>query len=124
MVALEELQPSASIVGSHPTALPRWSTSPGYGSDAVELTYRDASGHVASELLYRDDEPRLEVVQVRLDGGASVFVRTVAAASHPEQVVEAGGRHVRFEALREFVPCGGVPPWERPPPSVLRPLMI
>ena len=32
-------------------------------SEALELTYKDPSGHVANELLYRDDEPRLEIVE-------------------------------------------------------------
>jgi SNF2 family DNA or RNA helicase len=33
-----------------------------YGSNCVELTYKDAAGHLGSELLYRDREPTLEVV--------------------------------------------------------------
>ncbi len=32
-----------------------------YGSEALELTYKDPSGKVANELLYRHDEPRLEI---------------------------------------------------------------
>jgi hypothetical protein len=34
-----------------------------HGSHAVELTYKDPSGKVANELLYRDDEPRIEIVE-------------------------------------------------------------
>ena len=34
-----------------------------HGTAAVELTYKDQSGHVANELLYRHDEPRLELVE-------------------------------------------------------------
>jgi hypothetical protein len=34
-----------------------------FGSEALELTYKDPSGRVANELLYRHDEPRLEVVE-------------------------------------------------------------
>lgn len=34
-----------------------------FGSDALELTYKTAEGKVANELLYRHDEPRLEVVE-------------------------------------------------------------
>lgn len=33
-----------------------------HGSDCVELTYKDPSGNTGSTLLYRDDEPRLELV--------------------------------------------------------------
>jgi len=32
-----------------------------YGSNVVELTYKDAGGHLGSELLYRDREPTLEI---------------------------------------------------------------
>jgi hypothetical protein len=33
-----------------------------YGSNCIELTYKDAAGHLGSELLYRDREPALEIV--------------------------------------------------------------
>lgn len=32
-----------------------------YGSDALELTYKDAGGRPGTRLLYRDDEPALEL---------------------------------------------------------------
>ena len=35
-----------------------------FGGGAVDVTYRDADGNVDNTLVYRDDEPRLEVVQV------------------------------------------------------------
>ena len=44
----------------------RWSPFVGlrwFGSEAVELTYKSASGAVANELLYRRDEARLEIVE-------------------------------------------------------------
>ncbi len=34
-----------------------------FGTAAVEVTYKDAGGRVANRLLYREDEPRLEVVE-------------------------------------------------------------
>jgi superfamily II DNA or RNA helicase len=34
-----------------------------FGSDAIELTYKDAAGRVGNELLYRDREADLEVVE-------------------------------------------------------------
>ena len=34
-----------------------------FGSEALELTYKGASDRVANELLYRHDEPRLQVVE-------------------------------------------------------------
>jgi hypothetical protein len=49
-----------------------------HGSEALELTYKTAEGKVANELLYRHDEPRIEVVEQGrpwgFDGdGAPVF---------------------------------------------------
>ncbi len=34
-----------------------------FGSGAVELTYKDAAGRVGNELVYRDREPDLEIVE-------------------------------------------------------------
>ena len=48
-----------------------------FGSEAVELTYKSAVGKVANELLYRHDEPRLEVVERgrpwSFDGDGALF---------------------------------------------------
>ncbi len=48
-----------------------------FGSEALELTYKTASGKVANELLYRHDEPRLEVVERgrpwSFDGDGALF---------------------------------------------------
>ena len=61
MARLEELLPNAVVSGLLPDRLVsvvgvRW-----YGSDALELTYKDPAGKVANELLYRHDEARLEI---------------------------------------------------------------
>jgi len=34
-----------------------------FGSEAIELTYKTPTGKVANELVYRHDEPRLEIVE-------------------------------------------------------------
>ena len=77
MAALEELRQSASVRGVAPDGLVTVVNVQWYGSDAVELTYKDASGRIANELLYRHDEPRLEVVEVgrpwSFDGDGSLF---------------------------------------------------
>ena len=77
MAALEELQPAASVRGITPDGLATVVNVEWYGSDALELTYKDASGRVASELLYRHDEPRLDVVEVgrpwSFDGDGALF---------------------------------------------------
>jgi superfamily II DNA or RNA helicase len=62
MARLEELTRGTAVKGILPTGLVtvvdvRW-----YGTSAVELTYKDASGRPGNQLLYRDDEARLEVV--------------------------------------------------------------
>ena len=77
MAELEQLQPAASVRGITPDGLATVVNVAWYGSDAVELTYKDTSGRVASELLYRHDEPRLEVVEVgrpwSFDGDGALF---------------------------------------------------
>lgn len=62
MSKLEELKPNAAVRGILPDGLARVVSVQWFGSEALELTYKTASGKVANELLYRHDEPRLEVV--------------------------------------------------------------
>jgi len=54
-----------------------------YGSEAVELTFKDPTGRVANQLLYRHDEERLEMVERgrpwSFDGDGALF-RVVAEA--------------------------------------------
>ncbi len=63
MVRLEDLQPGAAVRGILPDQLVSVVTAQWYGSSALELTYKGASGQLGNELLYRDDEARLEVVE-------------------------------------------------------------
>lgn len=48
-----------------------------FGSEALELTYKSATGKVANELLYRDDEVRLKIVEQSrpwsFDGDGGLF---------------------------------------------------
>ena len=77
LAALEDLRPSASLRGIAPDGLVTVVNVQWYGSDAVELTYKDAAGRIGNELLYRDDEPRLEVVEAgrpwSFDGDGALF---------------------------------------------------
>ena len=63
---------ASRLTGSSPS-----STSSGTALDALELTYKDAAGHIANELLHRHDEPRLEVVEAgrpwSFDGDGALF---------------------------------------------------
>lgn len=63
MARLEDLQPNASLKGVLPDCLVTVVAVQWYGSEALELTYKDPTGKVSNELLYRHDEPRLEIVQ-------------------------------------------------------------
>jgi superfamily II DNA or RNA helicase len=59
---LEELTRSASVKGILPNQTVTVVDVAWHGSNVVELTYKDQSGRLGSELLYRDREPTLEVV--------------------------------------------------------------
>ena len=63
MTHLEDLQPNAAVRGILPDQLVTVVSVQWFGSQALELTYKGPSGRVANELLYRSDEPRLEVVE-------------------------------------------------------------
>ena len=80
---LEDLQPEAAVRGILPDALVTVVSVEWHGSDALTLVYRGPSGRVADEILYRHDEPRLEIVQAgrpwSFDGDGALF-RLVAEA--------------------------------------------
>lgn len=60
---LEDLKPNASIRGIVPDSLVTVVSVQWFGSEALELTYKTATGKIANELLYRHDEARLEAVE-------------------------------------------------------------
>ena len=60
---LEDLQPNAAVRGLLPDCLVTVVSVQWFGSEALELTYKTPAGKVANELLYRHDEPRLELVE-------------------------------------------------------------
>jgi len=61
MATLEELKRAAAVRGVLPDGLVTVVDVAWYGSNVVELTYKDAGGRLGSELLYRDREPTLEI---------------------------------------------------------------
>ncbi len=77
MARLEELTRGASVKGTLPDCLVTVVGVQWFGSEALELTYKDPSGRVANMLLYRHDEPRLDVVEQgrpwSFDGDGSLF---------------------------------------------------
>ncbi len=62
MAKLEGLKQGATIKGILPGGNVTVVDVQWYGDDAIELTYKDASGRVGNQLLFRDDERRLELV--------------------------------------------------------------
>ena len=77
MTRLEGLQPNAAVRGILPDALVTVVSVQWFGSEALELTYKTPAGKVANELIYRHDEPRLEIVEQgrpwSFDGDGSLF---------------------------------------------------
>ena len=63
MIKLEDLQPNAAIRGIVPDSFVTVVSVQWYGSEALDLTYKTPVGKLASEVLYRHDEARLEVVE-------------------------------------------------------------
>ncbi len=77
MSRLEELRPNASVQGILPNGLVTVVSVQWHGSAALEITYKTPEGKVANELLYRHDEPRIEVVEQgrpwSFDGDGALF---------------------------------------------------
>jgi len=77
MSRLEEITPGATIKGILPDALVSTINVQWFGSEAIELTYKDPTGKVGNQLLYRHDEARIEIVAVgrpwSFDGDGALF---------------------------------------------------
>src|SRR5438552_11262316 len=77
MSKLEQLQPNASVRGILPDCLVTVVSAQWFGSQTLELTYKDPLGKVANELLYRHDESRIEVLSLGIpwsfDGDGARF---------------------------------------------------
>ena len=76
-VKLEDFQANAAVRGILSDSLVTVVSVRWYGTEAIELTYKTPSGKVANELLYRNDEARIEVVETgrpwSFDGDGAVF---------------------------------------------------
>lgn len=83
MAELEALKPNTIVRGILPTGNATVVTVQWFGSEALELTYKDAAGKVANVLLYRHDESRLEIVEEgrpwSFDGDGALFRLTSEA---------------------------------------------
>jgi SNF2 family DNA or RNA helicase len=80
---LEDLTPNASVRGILPDALVSVVAVQFFGSEALDLTYKDSAGRLGNRLVYRHDEPTLEIVEQgrpwSFDGDGATF-RLVAEA--------------------------------------------
>jgi len=63
MARLEEINKGSFIKGIRPDGTVQVIDVKWHGDAVIELTFKDISGRVASELVFRDREPILEVVQ-------------------------------------------------------------
>lgn len=63
MIKLEDLRPHAAVRGILPDALVSVVNTQWFGSEALELTYKDPAGRVANVLLYRHDERRPKALE-------------------------------------------------------------
>lgn len=83
MAALEDLKPNCVVRGVLPNAIVTVVSVQQFGAGAIELTYKDATGRVSNELIYRDREADLEIVEEgrpwSFDGDGALF-RLVAEA--------------------------------------------
>jgi len=83
MARLEDLQPNTVIRGILPDCAVTLVNVQWFGSEAVEITYKDPAGKVGNQLLYRENEPTIETVQAgrpwSFDGDGALF-RLVAEA--------------------------------------------
>ena len=74
---LEDLQANTAVRGVLPEGLATVVGVQWFGSEALELTYKLPTGKVANQLLYRHDEPELEIVEVgrpwSFDGDGALF---------------------------------------------------
>lgn len=84
MGKLEDLRPLAAVRGIAPDGLVTVVNVLWFGSEALELTYKTATGTVSNQLVYRHDEPRIEVVEEgrpwSFDGDGTLF-RLVSEAT-------------------------------------------
>jgi hypothetical protein len=62
MASLEHLKAGTLIKGLVPDSVAKVVTAEWYGDQAIKVVFEDADGAVKNRLLYRTDEPKLEVV--------------------------------------------------------------
>lgn len=64
MAQLEELTRGAAVKGVLTDGLVTTIDATWYGSAALAITYKDSTGKLGEEILYRDREPSLEITRL------------------------------------------------------------
>ncbi len=77
MATLEAITRGAAVKGILPEGLVTISDVRWIGTVAIEVTYKDSAGRLGNELLYRDREPTIEIVEAgrpwSFDGDSALF---------------------------------------------------
>src|SRR5579863_2201393 len=77
MATLEQITRGSAVKGILPEGLVTISDVRWIGTVAIEVTYKDSAGRLGNELLYRDREPTLEIVEAgrpwSFDGDSALF---------------------------------------------------
>ncbi len=77
MATLEQITRGAAVKGILPDGIVTISDVRWIGAVAIEVTYKDAGGRLGGELLYRDREPTLDIVEAgrpwSFDGDSALF---------------------------------------------------
>jgi hypothetical protein len=63
MARLEDLTPGTAVRGMLPDSIVTVVAADWFGANAIRLTYTDAAGKPGQQLLYRDNEPTIEIAQ-------------------------------------------------------------
>ncbi len=100
---LDDLRPDAAVRGILPDAVVTVVSLEWHGSNALTIVYRGPNGRLADEILYRHDEPRLEIVEAgrpwSFDGDGALF-RLKLQANH---IVASEASNIR--SLVSFSMC-------------------
>ena len=80
MASLEEITRGAAVKGILPTSRATISEVRSVDTVAIEVAYKNSNGRLGNELLYREREPTLEIVDARrswsFDGKAGLRARS------------------------------------------------
>ncbi len=86
MASLEDLTVGSSVGGHANNEAVQIFSVKWFGDSVLEVVYKDSSGNLGNELLYRDDEARLDVWQDRLPWSFDADGNDVQLASEAYQI--------------------------------------